>query len=127
MTLTSARWHSSVKAAQQVSRLLQSVYMWYVLTPVSPAQYAAYCCDSSSPAAVLQHNVVPSYIGLCCTDNSCACLMCIRMCGCVFAGALDAVVSGLLTPVRRERLKMHPVDIPEILHWLCRVRGCGCC
>jgi hypothetical protein len=39
----------------------------------------------------------------------------------VCAGALDAVVSGLLTPVRRERLKMHPVDIPEILHWLCRV------
>lgn len=30
-------------------------------------------------------------------------------------------MSGLLTPVRRERLKMHPVDIQEILHWLCRV------
>ncbi|WIA42292.1 hypothetical protein OEZ86_008306 [Tetradesmus obliquus] len=39
------------------------------------------------------------------------------------AGALDAVVSGLLTPVRRERLKMHPVDIQEILHWLCRVQA----
>jgi hypothetical protein len=21
---------------------------------------------------------------------------------------------------------MHPVDIPEILHWLCRVRGDAC-
>ncbi|KAF6264066.1 hypothetical protein COO60DRAFT_270081 [Scenedesmus sp. NREL 46B-D3] len=39
------------------------------------------------------------------------------------AGALDAVVSGLLTPVRRERLKLQPVDIPEILHWLCRVQA----
>lgn len=39
------------------------------------------------------------------------------------AGALDAVVSGLLTPVRRERLKMHPVDIQEFLHWLCRVQA----
>jgi len=38
------------------------------------------------------------------------------------AGDLDAVVAGLMTPARRERLKMRPVDIPEVLQWLCRVR-----
>lgn len=37
------------------------------------------------------------------------------------AGDMDAVVAGLMTPARRERLKMRPVDIPEVLQWLCRV------
>lgn len=37
------------------------------------------------------------------------------------AGDLDAVVAGLMTPARRERLKQWPVDIPEILQWLSRV------
>jgi hypothetical protein len=39
------------------------------------------------------------------------------------AGDLDAVVAGLMTPARKEALKQRPVDIPEVLQWLCRVSG----
>lgn len=42
------------------------------------------------------------------------------------AGDLDAAVAGLMTPVRREVLKSRPVDIPEVLQWLCRVSGSSC-
>lgn len=39
------------------------------------------------------------------------------------AGALDAVVASLLaSPARRERLRAHPVDVQEVLRWLCMVR-----
>lgn len=42
------------------------------------------------------------------------------------AGDLDAVVAGLMMPARREQLKQRPVDIPEVLQWLCRV-SLDCC
>lgn len=38
------------------------------------------------------------------------------------SGALDAVVHSLLTRRRLERVKEAPVDIPEVLQWLCKVR-----
>jgi hypothetical protein len=39
------------------------------------------------------------------------------------AGQLDTVVHSLLTKRRIERLRAMPVDIPEILQWLCKVRA----
>lgn len=42
------------------------------------------------------------------------------------AGDLDAVVAGLMTAARRERLKQRPVDIPEVLQWLSRVSHVQC-
>jgi hypothetical protein len=36
-------------------------------------------------------------------------------------GDLNAVVAGLLSPARRERLPAVPVDVAEVLQWLCRV------
>ena len=43
------------------------------------------------------------------------------------AGQLDMAVHSLLTKRRIERLRAAPVDIPEILQWLCKVwrRGWG--
>lgn len=38
------------------------------------------------------------------------------------SGRLDMVVHSLLTKRRLERLRQQPVDIPEILQWLCKVR-----
>lgn len=37
------------------------------------------------------------------------------------SGALDTVVRSMLTKSRLERLKQHPVNLPEILQWLCKV------
>lgn len=45
-------------------------------------------------------------------------------------GDLAAAVAGLLaSPARRERLVARPLDVPEVLEWLCKVRdevGGGC-
>ncbi len=41
------------------------------------------------------------------------------------AGQLDTVVHSMLTKRRVERLRAVPVDIPEILQWLCKVRVGG--
>ena len=37
------------------------------------------------------------------------------------SGALDMVVHSMLTKRRLEMLKANPVDIPEIMQWLCKV------
>ncbi len=44
---------------------------------------------------------------------------------CAVLGPPSQVVHSMLTKRRIERLKVHRVDIPEVLQWLCKVRRTG--
>ena len=42
------------------------------------------------------------------------------------SGHMDMVVHSMLTKRRLERIKAVPIDLPEIIQWLCRVRCITC-